>query len=66
MSIAQMKPGSDVLAEGPQSLIKRTGEVVAYSDNRLKDSPDGEYHWCSVSGADDTRTICLFVPPHSF
>ena len=47
-------------------VIKRTGELVSYADKRLKDSPDGEYHWCSVSGADNTRTICLFVPPPSY
>lgn len=46
--------------------IKRTGEIVEYSDTRIKDSPDGEYHWCSEKGADDSRTICLFVPPPSF
>ena len=54
------------ISERPEGyVIKGTGEVVAYSDKRLKNSPDGEYHWCSVSGADDTRTICLFVPPPS-
>jgi hypothetical protein len=47
-------------------VIKGTGEVIVYTDNRIKDSPDGEYHWCSVAGADDGKTICLFVPPHSF
>jgi hypothetical protein len=58
---------SKVIGEGPEGyLIKGTGEIVSYSDARLKNSPDGEYHWCSVAGADDTRTICLFVPPHSF
>ncbi len=58
---------SKVIGEGPEGyVIKGTGEVVSYSDARLKSSPDGEYHWCSVAGADDTRTICLFVPPHSF
>jgi hypothetical protein len=58
---------SKVIGEGPEGyVIKGTGEVVSYSDARLKNSPDGEYHWCSVAGADDTRTICLFVPPHSF
>ena len=55
------------ISERPEGyVIKGTGEVVAYSDTRLKDSPDGEYHWCSVSGADDSRTICLFVPPPSY
>ena len=55
------------ISESPQGyVIKGTGELVSYSDARLKNSPDGEYHWCSVAGADDSRTICLFVPPHSF
>lgn len=55
------------ISEKPEGyVIKGTGEVVAYSDTRLKDSPDGEFHWCSVAGADDSRTICLFVPPRSY
>ena len=58
---------SKQISERPEGyVIKGTGEVVAYSDGRLKDSPDGEYHWCSVAGLDDTRTICLFVPPRSY
>jgi hypothetical protein len=58
---------SKAIGEGPKGyVIKGTGEVVSYSDARLKNSPDGEYHWCSFEGADNTRTICLFVPPHSF
>jgi len=44
-----------------------TGEIIPYSgDKRLKDSPDGEYHWCSVAGAEDSHTICLFAPPKSY
>ena len=55
------------ISEKPEGyVIKGTGEIVAYSDARLKDSPDGEFHWCSVAGADDSRTICLFVPPRSY
>jgi hypothetical protein len=55
------------VSEKPEGyVIKATGEIVAYSDGRLKDSPDGEFHWCSVAGADDSRTICLFVPPRSY
>ena len=58
---------SKAISERPEGyVIKGTGEVVAYSDGRLKDSPDGEYHWCSVAGADDSRTICLFVPSRSY
>lgn len=47
-------------------VIAKTGEVIAYSDGRLKESPDGAFHWCSVAGLDDTRTICLFAPPRSY
>jgi hypothetical protein len=55
------------ISERPEGyVIKGTGEVVAYSDARIKNSPDGEYHWCSVAGANDGKTICLFVPPSSF
>ena len=58
---------SKQISEKPEGyVIKGTGEIVAYSDGRLKDSPDGEFHWCSVAGADDSRTICLFVPPRSY
>lgn len=47
-------------------VIKGTGEVIAYSDSRVRNSPDGEFHWCSVGGANDGHTICLFVPPRGF
>lgn len=58
---------SKQISERPEGyVIRGTGEVVAYSDTRLKNSPDGEYHWCSVAGADNSRTICLFVPPRSY
>jgi hypothetical protein len=55
------------IGERPEGyVIEATGEVLAYSDARLKHSPDGMFHWCSVAGASDGRTICLFVPPRSF
>lgn len=45
-------------------IILKTGEVIPYhGDPRLKSSPDGEYHWCSVRGEETTGTVCLFVPP---
>jgi hypothetical protein len=48
-------------------VVNSTGEVVAYSDKRVKDSPDGEYHWCAhPAGLDAGHTICLFVPPKGF
>ncbi|MEQ1953448.1 hypothetical protein ABMA59_18750 [Mesorhizobium sp. CN2-181] len=55
------------IGERPEGyVIEGTGEVLGYQDARLKNSPDGEYHWCSVAGADNSRTICLFVPPKGF
>lgn len=42
--------------------IRATGEFIHSTDHRIKPSPDGLYHWCSVGGADDSGTICLFVP----
>lgn len=55
------------ISERPEGyVIAGTGEIVGYRDKRLRDSPDGEYHWCSVAGKNDGRTICLFVPPRSY
>ena len=55
------------ISERPEGyVIKGTGEIVGYSDARVKQSPDGEYHWCSVAGSNEGRTICLFVPPRGF
>ncbi len=45
-------------------IVLPTSEIVPYADKRVKDSPDGEYHWCRhLAGVDKGRTICLFVPP---
>jgi hypothetical protein len=58
---------SKAISERPEGyVIKNTGEVVSYADHRVKNSPDGEYHWCSVAGQQNSRTICLFVPPKGF
>jgi hypothetical protein len=58
---------ASAVRERPEGyVIGRTGEVVAFSDSRLRNSPDGEYHRCSVAGAEDGRTLCLFVPPPSY
>ncbi|WP_244468046.1 hypothetical protein [Nitratireductor soli] len=55
------------ISEIPEGyLVKVTGEVVGYGDKRVKDSPDGVFHWCSIAGKNDSRTICLFVPPRSY
>lgn len=58
---------ASLISERPEGyVIKTTGEVVAYSDRRVRTPPDGVYHWCSVAGIDTSRTICLFVPPKAF
>lgn len=55
------------VSERPEGyVINVTGEVLAHGDSRLKHSPDGDFHWCSVAGKSDGRTICLFVPPRAF
>jgi hypothetical protein len=51
---------------GGSFIIPTTGEAVPYTDKRIRTSPDGEFHWCSVAGSDDGRTICLFVPQRMF
>jgi hypothetical protein len=55
-----------IASAGEPLVIKGTGEVITYADGRIKNSPDGEFHWCSVAGANDGHTVCLFVPPRGF
>ena len=59
---------SSAVLEKPEGyVIQFTGEVVGYQDRRVKNSPDGEYHWCAhQAGIDAGQTICLFVPPKGF
>ncbi|WP_438270286.1 hypothetical protein, partial [Rhizobium mongolense] len=53
--------------EGPRGyVIKLTGELITPLDTRIKNSPDGQFHQCTVAGEPTGRTICLFVPPRSF
>ena len=55
------------ISERPEGyVIGETGEVIGYADHRLKNSPDGQYHLCTIGGSDDGAAICLFVPPQSF
>jgi hypothetical protein len=55
------------ISERPEGyVIATTGELIGYGDKRVRSSPDGEYHWCSVAGTDDGETICLFVPSRMF
>lgn len=51
------------ISERPDGYHTPTGEVVPYGDKRIKDSPDGEFHWCAhQAGLDAGKTICLFAP----
>jgi len=56
------------ISERPEGyVVAATGEVIPYQDKRVKNSPDGEYHWCAhQAGLDAGQTICLFVPPKGF
>lgn len=56
------------ITEGPDGyVVTATGEIVAYRDKRVKDSPDGDMHLCAhQAGIDAGHTICLFVPPKGF
>lgn len=58
---------ADAIEERPEGyVIKVTGEVVPMSSRKVRNSPDGVFHWCSVRGREDGDTICLFVPPRAF
>lgn len=47
--------------------INRTGEVVPYSDSRVKRSKDEYFHRCThQANPDDPRSICLYVPDRGF
>ena len=57
----------EVLEKPEGYVIAGTGEIVPMTDKRVKDSPDGEFHWCAhQAGLDAGKTICLFVPPRSY
>lgn len=43
-----------------------SGEIITYNDRRVRDSPDGRYHWCTVGGEPASKTLCLFVPPKGY
>jgi len=50
----------DWVKETPAGYVLKSGEVIEYTDKRVKNSPDGLTHWCTVAGKDDGRTICLY------
>lgn len=48
--------------ETPGGYQVPSGEVVPYGDVRVRDSKDDSFHWCTVNGAANTHTICIYVP----
>lgn len=50
----------DWVKETPAGYVMKTGEVLEYTDKRVKSSPDGLTHWCTIAGRDDGRTLCLY------
>lgn len=58
---------SDIVEGARGYEIRQTGELILPLDKRIKDSPDGHFHWCAhQAGLDAGKTICLFVPPRGF
>lgn len=51
--------------ETADGYVPSNGETIPYLDKRVKDSPDGRFHLCTVGGKEDGRAICLFVPPRA-
>jgi len=47
-------------------VIEATGELIPYGDKRIRNSKDQYYHWCSIGGRPDTKTICLYRPAAEF
>jgi hypothetical protein len=59
-------PKTKGISETPEGyVVDETHEVIPYGDKRIKDSPDGLFHWCSHVNTDH-KTICLFVPPRGY
>jgi hypothetical protein len=47
-------------------VIAFTGETLAYDDRRIRNAPDGRYHWCECRACKDSPTRCLYVPHRGF
>lgn len=59
-------PASYVRETPAGYLLTKTGETLAYSDSRIKESKDDGLHWCSMGGKDEGRTLCLYIPPRGY
>jgi hypothetical protein len=52
--------------ETPSGYLASNGETIPYADKRIKDSPDGKFHLCTIAGWEDGRALCLFVPAKAY
>lgn len=59
-------PDADIIEGARGYEIRKTHELIPMTDPKVKQSPDGKFHLCSVGGLDDGRTICLFAPSRGF
>jgi hypothetical protein len=62
----QQAPLGDV-KETPQGYRLSTGEVIAYSDHRIRRSRDEFFHECKPGGdMSSPHSFCLYVPDRGF
>jgi hypothetical protein len=60
-------PPGDVTETPLGYRIRSTGELILYTDSRIKRSRDEFFHRCSPGGdATSKRSICLYVPDRGF
>ncbi|PWJ88411.1 hypothetical protein C8D77_111134 [Mesorhizobium loti] len=59
-------PDADIIEGARGYEIRNTHELIPMTDPKVKMSPDGRFHLCTVGGLDDSRTICLFAPSRGF
>lgn len=42
--------------------VRQTGELIRYTSDKVKPSPDGQYHRCTYGGRPEALTRCILVP----
>jgi hypothetical protein len=60
----------DIIVETKAGFVVPSGELIRYSDDRIRPSRDNSFHWCRfeiLSGQTSpqhwtTQTLCLYVP----
>lgn len=59
-------PASAIRQNSAGYVIRATGELIPFGDRRIRNSKDQYYHWCSIGGRPDTKTVCLYRPAAEF